>query len=205
MFFSMFLKALSDIWPMIFIFTIILISVRILYRVINKKSFVFHKELLMLCFIVYILLLYYTVTFQDNNYGTNNFVPFKEIFRYNITSRLFIRNVLGNILLFIPFGIFTTYIIKNKTVFPSMFLGLLVSSAIEFAQSAIGRTADIDDIILNTVGSALGYLIYHIFIKFSYKLPSFVKKDLFLDLFSIIIVFLVLYMIYKFSVGGLIG
>ena len=86
-----------------------------------------------------------------------------------------------------------------------MFLGLLVSSAIEFAQSAIGRTADIDDIILNTVGSALGYLIYHIFIKFSYKLPSFVKKDLFLDLFSIIIVFLVLYMIYKFSVGGLIG
>ena len=170
MFFSMFLKALSDIWPMIFIFTIILISVRILYFVINKKSFVFHKELLMLCFIVYILLLYYTVTFQDNNYGTNNFVPFKEIFRYNITSRLFIRNVLGNILLFIPFG-----------------------------------TADIDDIILNTVGSALGYLIYHIFIKFSYKLPSFVKKDLFLDLFSIIIVFLVLYMIYKFSVGGLIG
>ena len=103
MFFSMFLKALSDIWPMIFIFTIILISVRILYLVINKKSFVFHKELLMLCFIVYILLLYYTVTFQDNNYGTNNFVPFKEIFRYNITSRLFIRNVLGNILLFIPF------------------------------------------------------------------------------------------------------
>ena len=81
-------------------------------RMVSKL--LFYKELLMLCFIIYILLLYYIVTFQDNNYGTNNFIPFREIFRYNVSSRLFIRNVLGNILLFVPFGLFVSHYIKNK-------------------------------------------------------------------------------------------
>lgn len=205
MFFNILLDALSSIWPMIFIFTIILVSVRIIYLIINKEKFVFHKELFMLCFIIYILLLYYVVTCQDNNYGTNNFVPFKEMFRYEFGSKLFIRNVLGNVLLFLPFGFFVTYIIQNRTFIPTVMLGLLVSTAIEFAQYKIGRTADIDDIILNVSGTLLGFLVYYIFNKLSNKLPSFVRNDVFIDILSIFIVFIVMYIVYKFSLGGLIG
>ena len=92
MFTSIFMKTIHNVWPMIFIFAVILISIRITYLLCNKKQFVFYKELLMLCFIIYILLLYYIVTFQDNNYGTNNFTPFKEIF-LKIAWRNFVKDI----------------------------------------------------------------------------------------------------------------
>ena len=203
MFIKMLLNALSNIWPMIFIFTIIVVSLRLFYLAINKQKFVLRKELLMLCFVVYILLLYYVVTFQDNNYGTNNWIPFKEIFRYNITSRLFIKNVFGNILLFIPFGIFTPYILKNKTVFPIAFLGLLVSCAIEFAQMSIGRTADVDDVILNTIGTIIGYIIFYLINSFANKVPGFMKKDIILDGIAVIITALLMYVLYRLLLGGI--
>ena len=203
MFVKILLDALSNIWPMIFIFTIIIVSVRIFYLIINKQKFVLHKELLTLCFIIYILLLYYIVTFQDNNYGTNNWVPFKEIFRYSIVSRLFIKNVFGNILLFIPFGFFVSKMIKNKTFIPPLILGVLVSSSIEFAQMVIGRTADIDDIILNTIGAIVGYIIYYMGNIFTNKVPSFMKKDIVLDILAIIITALIMYTMYRFLLGGI--
>ena len=166
---NMFLKIIHNLWPMLFIFTIIIISIRITYLICNKQNFVLHKEIKMLFFLFYILLLYYVVTFQDNNYGTNNFILFKEIFRYNITSKLFLRNVLGNIILFIPLGIFSSNIIKNKTFIPIFFISLVVSCSIEFAQSMIDRTADIDDVILNVLGGIIGYVLYKYANKIFYK------------------------------------
>lgn len=125
---DIFLKLIREIWPMLFIFTIILVSIRITYLFYNKKQFILYKELLMLCFIMYVLLLYYIVTFQDNNYGVNNFVPFREIFRYNIKSKLFFKNVVGNVLLFVPFGLFVSYYVETKKIYQPYFvyLGILL-------------------------------------------------------------------------------
>lgn len=199
MFTNIFLKAIQGIWPMLFIFTVIIVSIRLVYLLYNKQKIVLYKEILMLCFIIYILLLYYIVTFQDNNYGTNNFVPFKEIFRYKMTSSLFIRNVVGNVLLFVPFGVFVSHYVKNKNVLPTMFLSLLVSCAIEFAQSSIGRTADIDDVILNTVGGVVGYLLYRSGDKVADKLPKFLKNPLFLDVLSLVAILIAIYLAFRFD------
>lgn len=199
MFTSIFMKTIHNVWPMIFIFAVILISIRITYLLCNKKQFVFYKELLMLCFIIYILLLYYIVTFQDNNYGTNNFIPFKEIFRYNVSSRLFIRNVLGNILLFVPFGLFVSHYIKNKKMYPILLISVLVSCSIEFAQTKIGRTADIDDVILNTLGGVIGYFIYKFSDKLIKKLPNFMKNQIFLDILCLAIILIIIYLSFKFN------
>ncbi len=199
MFTNIFLKAIHNIWPMLFIFTVILVSIRITYLICNKQRFVLYKELSMLCFIIYILLLYYIVTFQDNNYGTNNFIPFREIFRYNISSSLFIRNVIGNVLLFIPFGIFVTYYVNNDKVYPTFFLSLLISCSIEFAQSCIGRTADIDDVILNTLGGIFGYLIYKFGDKALDKLPKFMRTQIFLDILSLFVILIIIYLAFRFN------
>ena len=199
MFTSFFSNIIHDVWPMIFIFTVILVSLRLTYIFYNKEKFVLYKELLYLCFIIYVLLLYYIVTFQDNNYGTNNFIPFREIFRYDISSKLFIRNVLGNILLFVPFGIFATRYIKSKSIFPTVILSFLVSCSIEFAQSLIGRTADIDDVILNTIGGLLGYLLYKFSDSFFKKLPKFMKNQIFLDLLCLVIILFIIYLSFKFQ------
>ena len=113
------LEIFGGAWPMIVIFTIILSSTRITYLIVKKEKFVLYKELSYLLFVIYLLSLFYIVTFQDDNYGTSNLVPFKEMFRYKITSRLFVKNIIGNILLYMPFGFFITAYINERKIFPT--------------------------------------------------------------------------------------
>ena len=87
----------KNIWPMVVLITVIVSSFRIAYLIKYNKKFVFHKELLSLVFMIYILCLYYVVTYQDVGYGGINLVPFKEMLRYSFGSPKFIKNVIGNI------------------------------------------------------------------------------------------------------------
>ena len=67
-------EILPDIWPMVLIITVIVSSLRIAYLIKGNKKFSLYREFLNLIFIIYILCLYHVVTFQDINYGTNNFI-----------------------------------------------------------------------------------------------------------------------------------
>ena len=111
---NMITGVLPDVWPVIIIITVISCSLRIGYLIKNKADFCFYKELFTLVFILYVMCLFEVVTLQDNNYGLSNFIPFKEIFRYQIGSRLFIKNIVGNILLFLPYGYFASYYLNNN-------------------------------------------------------------------------------------------
>lgn len=175
-------------WPMIIISIVVLVSLRITYLIKNKEHLILYKELLMLSFIIYILCLFQVVTFQDDvNWCSNNFIPLKEIFRYKFGSRLFLKNVLGNMLLFLPFGFFSTHYIKVKKPYIIILLTAIASFSIEYVQMSIGRVFDIDDIILNICGGFIGYYIYEIMRKIGNKLPNFSKTELFLNIISIII------------------
>lgn len=187
----------SDLWPIIIIIAVISCSLRIAYLIKNNQKFCFYKELFMLLFILYVMCLFEIVTLQDHNYGLSNFIPFKEIFRYEIGSRLFIKNIIGNILLFLPYGYFAADYLKSKKILPICFLTMLVSMTIEFVQLNIGRTFDIDDVILNTVGGIFGYLLYRVLDKISDKLPKFFKTDGFINFFVILI--LIISIIYLFD------
>lgn len=175
-------------WPMILISIVVLVSFRITYLIKNHERLVLYKELLMLSFIIYILCLFQVVTFQDNVYwSSNNFIPFKEILRYNITSNLFIKNVIGNMILFLPFGLFASLYLKVEKVHLPLVLSLITSIAIEYVQMSIGRVFDVDDIILNVLGGIIGYIIYKILKSIGQSLPSFCRKEWFLDILSILI------------------
>ena len=94
-------------WPMIIISIVILVSFRLTYLLKNHERLVLYKELLMLSFVIYILCLFQVVTIQDDvTWSSNNFIPFREIFRYDFGSRLFFKNVIGNMIMFLPFGFF---------------------------------------------------------------------------------------------------
>ena len=101
--------------------------------------------------------------------------------------------------MFLPLGLFITYYIKNKSFIIPVLLSLLISCSIEFAQSAIGRTSDIDDVILNTVGGFLGYYLYTKSNNLIERLPKFIKNQLFLDILSIFIIFILIYLLLKFE------
>ena len=164
----------SQIWPMIFICSVIMVILRIAYLIKNRatEKFVFHKEIFMFVFIIYMMCLFYVVSFQDidsANISGYNIVPFKEMFRYKIGSRLFFKNVIGNFLMFVPFGFFSTYILRKIKYRWIFIITLIISLTIELTQTKIGRVFDIDDVILNVLGGTLGYYIFSFFYNFNNK------------------------------------
>ena len=198
MFKVLLLDNVMNIWPMIVLITVIVSSFRIAYLIKYNKKFVFHRELLTLIFMIYILCLYYVVTYQDVNYGGVNLIPFKEMFRYSFGSPKFVKNVVGNILMFLPFGFFVSYYLKaNKVSYP-LVLTLIVSLTIELVQLKIGRVFDIDDVILNVIGGFCGFLIYVALSAVESRLPKFMKRDSFINFIFILILCIIL--IYSFNI-----
>ena len=184
-------KTVNGSLPMLAIFLVIMITTRITYLIINKERFSFSKECFTLFFICYILLLFQLVTGSDiSAYGGINYVPFTEIFRYQIGSKMFIVNVIGNIALFIPFGYFVSYYLKTKKHLPIFFITLITSLCIELVQLYIGRSFDIDDILLNCIGGIIGHVGYLLLDKINDHLPKFMRSETFYSLLCIIIMVL---------------
>lgn len=167
----------QNVWPMLIIVMVIVISLRITAVLLKKQKICFYQDLLMLTFMIYVICLFYVVTFQDVSWSTSNFVPFKEMFRYEFGSYLFFKNVLGNMIMFLPYGFFISYYLKTEKPSIIFFLSFLVSITIETTQLVIGRVFDVDDIMLNVLGSMLGYLCYKSLHFLEGHLPSFLKKE----------------------------
>jgi len=76
--------------------------------------------------------------------------------------RFSVINLLGNVVLFIPLGIFLPKLWKKLRSFPGVLLATAgIITAVEIAQmlTLLGR-CDVDDLILNITGAAIGYGIY---------------------------------------------
>lgn len=167
---------LYDTWPMIALSCVVLITIRLTYLIKNKQRIVISNEMMMLTFIVYILCLFQIVTSQDvSSIHGVNVTLFKELTRYQIGTKLFYRNIIGNIIMFIPFGFFTSYYLKLNKKRVIFYLTLVVSIVIELIQLKIGRAFDVDDIILNMMGSLLGYYLYRAMDKIFGDLSDTIK------------------------------
>jgi glycopeptide antibiotics resistance protein len=75
---------------------------------------------------------------------------------------LFSYEVIGNFIMLLPLGIYLPLLYKKIKSFLSVTLvAMMVSVSIELMQLATNvRVADIDDVILNTAGASLGFIIY---------------------------------------------
>ncbi len=174
--------------PMVILSVIIAVSLRVADIIKNKRKIVLYKEVLALFFMIYILCLFQVVTFQDTTSVTgNNLIPFKEIFRYSLGSRLFIKNVLGNVVMFIPYGFFCSYILKENRYLSILVLTLIASVSIETTQLMIGRVFDIDDIMLNTVGGMIGFYVYILFLKAREFYKPLLSKEWMLNIIAILL------------------
>jgi glycopeptide antibiotics resistance protein len=90
-----------------------------------------------------------------------NLVPLKHLLEYN-TKRELLLNVIGNAAMFVPSGIIFPILYRKLDSFPKVVgAGALTSLCIELLQLPLySRASDIDDLILNTAGVAVGYGIY---------------------------------------------
>jgi glycopeptide antibiotics resistance protein len=66
-------------------------------------------------------------------------------------------NIVGNLALFAPFGALFWTLTRRLVL--TMVVGCALSVLIEVAQLGLGRSTDVDDVILNVVGTLLGVLI----------------------------------------------
>lgn len=99
-----------------------------------------------------------------------NFIPFKTILGYlagEPTWKIAIRNLLGNIILFVPVGFLFAVIFKELSGKRILFAGIVIGVIFEVLQIVFkSGIFDIDDIILNSLGVIIGYLIFITLVKF---------------------------------------
>lgn len=192
---NMVIEVLRQTWPMLVICSVIFISLRATFLIKSDKKIYIHKELLMFLFGIYIMCLFTVVTYQDiQSYGSN-YIPFKEMFRYTLWSNLFIKNVIGNMVMFVPYGFFLGFFVKVNKVSTAFILTSIVSITVEIIQKNIGRVFDIDDIILNVIGGIIGFVIYKIFEGIKDRLPKFLRNTIFYSVILIgLIVLFILYL-----------
>jgi len=100
-----------------------------------------------------------------------NLIPLVQMIRFlrYLENPFVIRNLLGNLVLLAPMGIFLPILFRSCRKFAAVLTtGFLVTLSIEIFQLLLSfRVFDIDDLIINTIGVALGYWLF----KLLYKIP----------------------------------
>ncbi len=126
-------------------------------------------------FILYLIALTYFLFFAES-FGrvpgaqtdyAYNLVPFREISRFIkyrglLGFKAVSLNLAGNVIGFVPFGFFLSVVSRRGRIWRNaVLMGFGFSLCIETTQLIfkIG-SFDVDDILLNTTGSILGYLAY---------------------------------------------
>ena len=144
-------------------------------RILEKGTKRRVKKLGTAFFVLYVLVLVYLLFFSEG-YGRvadaereyrYNLVPFVEIRRFWTYRKIvgtfaLFTNVFGNVLGFVPYGFILPVITgKMRNGFFIILSGFFISLTIEVIQllTKVG-CFDVDDMILNTLGAALGYGIY---------------------------------------------
>lgn len=126
-------------------------------------------------FVIYIIALWYFLFFAESMGRTTrgdeyhyNLQPLFEIKRIWRSSHILgmkyvILNFAGNVIAFIPFGYLLPKMVKKKPrLFHTVLFSFEFSLLVELTQ-LISRTGsfDVDDLILNTFGGLIGYILYY--------------------------------------------
>lgn len=130
-------------------------------RFFTEKGHTIHKVMLGVYSLylgtLFVLILFPTYMLRPFHFDASrmNLIPFRGIDRLR-TDPL---ELLGNLLLFVPFGFFSVFNDTGKAgrrILNVALRAFVFSALMEFLQLFIGRVTDIDDVIINTLGALLG-------------------------------------------------
>lgn len=114
-----------------------------------------------------------TVADSDFHYNLNPFFEIDRIWRNRdiLGIRYVVINLIGNVVAFIPFGYLLPQLPKKKLgVFFTVLFSLEFSLVVEIIQLITRKGSfDVDDLILNTLGGFVGFIIYKLIILSSAK------------------------------------
>ena len=141
--------------------TLLLLAITELWHYVkHERISVFHRFLIVL-FGIYLTILFSLTVVPVWNWkfsfiGQNiNLLPLQVL----TTMAGNPLNLYGNILMFIPFGFLFVLLTKHIKFYVVTLSGALLSLLIEILQLFSFRATDIDDVILNTLGTFIGFLL----------------------------------------------
>lgn len=110
--------------------------------------------------------LWYRVLYHMNS---GNVIRFFE-FDYNLIPHFYTIDgeVVGNVLIFIPFGILYPLSKENISFKKTLITGLTFTLCIELLQPIFARAFDINDVILNALGIVISSIIFFTIKKIKY-------------------------------------
>ncbi|AMA52445.1 VanZ family protein [Bacillus inaquosorum] len=189
--------------PYLMVLYFCFIFYRLIRRVLYKKSRLsIHKHIVIFCLLVYFFNLISVTLFpmpidadliKDMKYdfyipfvSGNNFIPFYffvDVYHEGLQYYV-IRSIGGNLILFLPVGLLFPLLFKKlNNVKRILLTGFFISLFIELAQLSISvyirsvyRSFDVDDLILNTLGTVIGYWLFFILSMF-YKRVTYRFKS----------------------------
>ena len=130
-------------------------------------------------FLIYFFVLFYFLFFSEEMGRTYservyhyNLVPFKEIGRFirdrNVLGRkAVVLNLVGNVVAFMPFGAFLPiFSVRCRRILCTVWYSFELSLVVELLQLIFKvGSFDVDDLLLNTVGGMLGFLVYFLAVR----------------------------------------
>ncbi|WP_353856346.1 VanZ family protein [Bacillus sp. Bos-x628] len=149
-------------------------------QAIKQNRFIYlQTEMVLACLFFYTNFLLYLTVFPNRfsaprDQVSVNLMPFHSIYQ-NVHAyhqgypNLVFLNLAGNILLFVPLGFLLYWRYRKMCWQKAILAGFILSTMIEVLQwifsqfDIITRSSDIDDMILNTIGTAIGCFIYHMY------------------------------------------
>lgn len=94
--------------------------------------------------------------------GEGGYTWFSFIYDFKLDFfRNFTAENVGNIVLFLPFGILHPLFNRHSTWKRTLVLGILTSLLIENIQPFMDRSFDLNDLVLNTMGVAVSTLLFY--------------------------------------------
>ena len=93
--------------------------------------------------------------------GSFNFVPtLIKVFTGELTVGRWVQTMLtGNFLMFVPMGFFLPFVSEKINIRSILKISVAIPILVEVVQPIVGRSFDVDDLILNFVGIMAGYFI----------------------------------------------
>lgn len=173
---------LIKMMPYMLIAVPIYIITRLIFVKRKKKKLNLLHEITLFLFVIFLVGLGSQTIIPKFEFGVNGFdivedrvhetnlIPFKVLYEtycevfVNGYINYFLINFLGNIILFIPFGLIIPLLWKISTK-KTLLIGFFSSFFIEFTQLFLARGTDVDDLILNTTGTLLGILLFKLLQK----------------------------------------
>ncbi len=155
----------------------------IIFSVINMKKSKTAVYILFFCYtalMIWLLFLQRIPYLSFENYADKllsnvNFIPFRTIAEYALTDinaepgtlRHAVINLAGNIVMFIPLGFFLPLIFEKCVRFKicMLFFSLIILIVELIQLFTLTGSFDVDDLILNLIGSAIGYKINRLIFK----------------------------------------